>query len=70
MKKDNRRHSNECQFYITTVQLNSFDGKYVAFGRIVEGMKELMKLNEVETYLQQPKNNIEIVNCGEHIFSL
>lgn len=69
IKKDNRRHTNENEFYITLNQLNYFDGKYVAFGRVVSGLKELLELSEIETYLQKPLNEITIVDCGEHKFT-
>lgn len=67
VKKGNRRNSNECQFYITLNALESFDGKYVAFGRIVQGFKTVKEIEKIETYLQKPKLNVKLEKTGEFI---
>ena len=67
VKKGNRRHSNECQFYITLCPLKSFDDNFVAFGRVIQGYDVIEKISETETYLQRPVKQIAIKDCGEFI---
>ena len=65
VKKGNRKHSNECQFYITLCPLKSFDGNFVAFGRVIQGYDVIEKISEMDTYLQRPVKQIAIRDCGE-----
>ena len=67
VKKGNRKHSNECQFYITLCPLKSFDEVLVAFGRVIKGYDVIEKISEMETYLQRPIKQISIKDCGEYI---
>ena len=67
VKKGNRKHSNECQFYITLCPLKSFDGIFVAFGRVIQGYDVIEKISEMDTYLQRPVKQISIMDCGEFI---
>jgi cyclophilin family peptidyl-prolyl cis-trans isomerase len=65
VKKGNRKHTNECQFYITLCPLKSFDGLLVAFGRVIQGYDVIEKISEMETYLQRPVKQVTIKECGE-----
>ena len=65
VKKGNRKHSNECQFYITLCPLKSFDGILVAFGRVIKGYDVIEKISEMDTYLQRPAKQVTIKDCGE-----
>jgi len=65
VKKGNRKHSNECQFYITLCPLKSFDGILVAFGRVIKGYDVIEKISEMDTYLQRPVKQVTIKECGE-----
>lgn len=65
VKNKGRPHSNQSQFYLTLNPLKSFDGKFVAFGRVVSGYDVLLLVNEVNSYLQRPVKRVEIVKCGE-----
>ena len=65
VKKGNRKHTNECQFYITLCPLKSFDGILVAFGRVIQGYDVIEKISEMETYLQRPVKQVSIKECGE-----
>ena len=67
VKKGNRKHSNECQFYITLCPLKSFDNNFVAFGRVIQGYDVIEKISEMDTYLQRPVKQIAIKDCGEFI---
>ena len=37
-----------------------FDGKYVAFGRVIDGYSLLMKMNQVKTTVEKPNDEIVI----------
>jgi cyclophilin family peptidyl-prolyl cis-trans isomerase len=65
VKKGNRKHTNECQFYITLCPLKSFDGILVAFGRVIQGYDVIEKISEMDTYLQRPVKQVSIKECGE-----
>ena len=65
VKKGNRKHTNECQFYVTLCPLQSFDGKFVAFGRVIKGYEIVKQIGDAETYLQRPIKRIVIKKCGE-----
>ena len=67
VKKGNRKHTNECQFYITLCPLKSFDGLLVAFGRVIQGYDVILKISELETYLQRPIKQVTIKDCGEFV---
>jgi cyclophilin family peptidyl-prolyl cis-trans isomerase len=38
MTDEQARDTNNCQFYITLKRIPAFDGNYVVFGRVIEGM--------------------------------
>lgn len=67
VKKGKRKHSNECQFYITLTALKAFDNFFVAFGRVIQGLKSVRELENVETSLQRPSVEIKIRKCGEYL---
>ena len=67
VKKGNKVHSNECQFYITLANLHAFDKHFVAFGRIVEGFENINAIQNMESYLQRPTKVIKISSCGEYV---
>lgn len=60
---DNAANSASTEFFITIdreTALN-FDGEYTAFGRVVEGMDIIKKINKVKTTLTIPDKDITIV---------
>ena len=65
-KKNGKKHSNECQFYITLCEMKSFDKKYVAFGRIIKGYGIISQIEHVDCYLQRPLKRIVISKAGEY----
>ena len=67
VKKGGRKHSNECQFYITLCPLKSFDKKLVAFGRVIQGYDTIIKIGDLKTDLQRPVQRVEITECGEFV---
>jgi len=65
-KKSCRKHSNECQFYITLSEMKAFDKNYVAFGRIIQGYEIIKQIENVDCYLQRPVSKIQVCKAGEY----
>ncbi|KAK0242278.1 cyclophilin-like domain-containing protein [Armillaria nabsnona] len=42
-------NTNGCQFFITTAKCDFLDGKHVVFGRVIDGMLTLRKIENVAT---------------------
>jgi len=58
-------HRNDSRFIITTNVGKHLDGKYVAFGRVVEGMDVVMEIGtKVFTKRGVPSKDVVVVNCG------
>ncbi|CCW64213.1 unnamed protein product [Phytomonas sp. EM1] len=52
-------------FYITLKRMSWMNGRYVAFGRVIDGMDVLDAIHGVETrHNQSPKETILIEDCG------
>ncbi|KAL0480871.1 hypothetical protein AKO1_004076 [Acrasis kona] len=58
------KNSNTSQFFITFGPQPKLDGKYVVFGKVVEGKEVLDKINRTGTENGQPTQNISIKDCG------
>ncbi|KAI0738228.1 cyclophilin-like domain-containing protein [Daedaleopsis nitida] len=59
-------NTNGCQFFITTAKCDFLDGKHVVFGRVIDGMLTLRKIENVPTGANnRPKLTVKIVECGE-----
>ncbi|KAJ7341825.1 hypothetical protein JRQ81_007138 [Phrynocephalus forsythii] len=58
------RHSNGSQFYITLQAAPYLNGKYVAFGQLLEGSQVLQELEAAETFNERPVLECKIINCG------
>ena len=55
-------HTNKTEFYITLCQLKSFDGLFVIFGRVVEGLHSLKKFSEKQdAHSLLPTTKLKIV---------
>lgn len=58
-------HTNNSQFYVTLAKASWMDRRYVAFGRVVEGLDVMRRLGEIPTrHNQTPKEQITIDDCG------
>eukprot|EP00039_Didymoeca_costata_P024315 m.10012 g.10012 ORF g.10012 m.10012 type:complete len:174 (+) comp4180_c0_seq1:181-702(+) len=63
---NNGPNTNGCQFYITCGKADFLDGKYVVFGKVLEG---LLVVRKIESIPCGPNNNpkipVTISQCGE-----
>jgi len=59
-------NTNGSQFFITTVITNWLDGKHVVFGKVVEGMDIIKKMEAAPCGSgDKPKTPITIANSGQ-----
>ncbi|KAG0167894.1 Peptidyl-prolyl cis-trans isomerase H [Apophysomyces sp. BC1034] len=59
-------NTNGCQFFITCDNCEFLDGKHVVFGRLIDGLLTLRKIENVSTGPNnRPKLPVKITECGE-----
>eukprot|EP00300_Choanocystis_sp_HF-7_P008664 c16038_g1_i1.p1 GENE.c16038_g1_i1~~c16038_g1_i1.p1 ORF type:complete len:172 (+),score=30.00 c16038_g1_i1:49-564(+) len=59
-------NTNGCQFFITTAACEWLDNLHVVFGRVIDGMLTVRKIENVSTAAEnRPKYDVVIVQCGE-----
>lgn len=64
-KRNNLKHTNESQFYITTgAPLTFLDGENVVFGRVISGMSMIRLIEASETMNERPAETIKICKSG------
>lgn len=63
-------NTNGSQFFLTTVPCPWLDGKHVVFGRVVQGMDVIKKMESYGTSNGKPKKKILIENSGEYQFKM
>ena len=57
--------TNTSQFFITTVATPFLDGRHVVFGKVVEGMDIVKKIEGLGSQSGQTSKKIIIADCGE-----
>uniref|UniRef100_A0A0V0JAH9 Peptidyl-prolyl cis-trans isomerase E n=1 Tax=Schistocephalus solidus TaxID=70667 RepID=A0A0V0JAH9_SCHSO len=60
-------NTNGSQFFICTEACDWLDGKHVVFGKVVEGMNVVKRIEAVGTKSGKPKESVLITYCGELI---
>ncbi|KAF2723261.1 peptidyl-prolyl cis-trans isomerase 11 [Polychaeton citri CBS 116435] len=58
-------NSNGCQFFITTEPTPFLNGKHVVFGKVVDGMDVVRKIENTRTTRDKPNQDVAIAQCGE-----
>ncbi len=58
-------NTNGSQFFITTVVTDWLDGRHVVFGRVLEGMEVVKKVESMGSDSGRTKAKIVIADCGE-----
>lgn len=57
--------TNGSQFFITTVETSWLDGKHVVFGKVLENMKFVSKVEAIGSSSGKPSKTVTIVDSGE-----
>jgi peptidyl-prolyl isomerase H (cyclophilin H) len=60
------KNSNGCQFFITCNKCEWLDGKHVVFGRVIDGLLTVRKLENVVVGVNnKPKLACVVAECGQ-----
>ena len=57
-------NTNASQFFITTERANWLDNKHTIFGRAVQGLDVVHKIENTKTYKEKPEEDIKIISIS------
>jgi len=57
--------TNGSQFFITTVKTSWLDGRHVVFGKVIEGMDVVYKVESVGSSSGKTSKTVKIADSGE-----
>ncbi len=59
------KNTNGCQFFVTTIATPWLDGQHVIFGRVIEGLDVVFKIERFKTDVDdRPVEPIYVSECG------
>lgn len=58
-------NTNGCQFFICTVPTPFLNNKHVVFGKVVDGMDVVRKVENTRLRGERPASDVVIAQCGE-----
>lgn len=67
LNADSSKNANNSQFFISSIPAPWLDGKHVVFGKVVEGLEVLDKIEAQGQTSGVPKAPVKIADCGELI---